>query len=386
MPKLDIALNFPGCHRHGGVERIVYECSRYLVGKGHRVTIYAQEWEPLPHPDISYQLIRSSPSAWLNPTLYYRGLKSALSSHHHDLIVGFGAECIGDIIWTSSVHRAWISSDLNWMTHTARRLHPKHQIILKMEKRLFTQGDWSKLIVSTQAVAADLNRLYGVDFGKTEVVPNGVNFQEFDPVQYQWMGNRIRRHLSIPEGGVIALFVGYDAERKGLPTMLQAASTIKEKRLYLIAVGLRNIRQYRLLADQLGIGNRFIALAPISPITPYYAAADFFLLPTRYEAMCLAILEALAMGLPVITSNIPGAKEAITHLENGLLISDPRSVAEVVGTIRILLDDEIRHRMQANARRSIANWSWDQVFRDAEQIFITTIQERSACTYLEGST
>lgn len=384
---MDIALNFPGCHRRGGVERIVYECSHYLVDRGHRVTVYAQDWESLPHPNINYRPIQSVNSpAWLNPLLYHHALRRALSSHRHDLIVGFGAECIGDIIWISSVHRAWISSDPGWATRTARRLHPKHQIILKLEKCLFTRGDWRKLIVSTQSVATDLKRFYGVDSNEIEVIPNGVNLQEFDPIQYQLMRKQIRRRLSIPEEGIVALFVGYDTGRKGLPTVLKAVGTIESEKLYMLAVGLRDCGHYRRMAGRLGIGSRFIALAPVSPITPYYATADFFIMPTRYEAMCLAILEALAMGLPVITSDIPGARETITHLENGWLINDPRSHTEVAGAIRCLFDDETRHRMRTNALRSITNWSWNQVFYRAEQIFIKIIQEKSACSNQKGST
>jgi UDP-glucose:(heptosyl)LPS alpha-1,3-glucosyltransferase len=99
-----------------------------------------------------------------------------------------------------------------------------------------------------------------------------------------------------------------------------------------------------------------------------HAAADVFVLPTQYEAFALSIVEALASGLPVITTNIPGANDRVIDGYNGLLISDPRSSNDLARALQQALDPDVRRNWEHNAAKSVSDLSWNSLLDDAERL------------------
>jgi UDP-glucose:(heptosyl)LPS alpha-1,3-glucosyltransferase len=135
----------------------------------------------------------------------------------------------------------------------------------------------------------------------------------------------------------------------------------------LIVVGRPSIEAVQKQAVAAGVKDLVIACGSTNEIAHYHAAADAFVLPTQYEAFSLAILEALGSGLPVITSNVPGARDAIQHGKNGLLLQDPNDPEELAETLRQTTPARLRGMSEA-APDTVIHYQWPRVLTRYEAV------------------
>ena len=137
----------------------------------------------------------------------------------------------------------------------------------------------------------------------------------------------------------------------------------------MVAVTRSDPGPYARIAEALGIVDRTWFVPATANIEPYYAAADAFLFPTFYDAFGLVAAEAMAAGLPVITSRAAGAAELIEHGEDGWLTADPWDPDQIADGLRALATDiGLRERMGTAARSKIEAYTWD---RTAEQRWLS---------------
>jgi len=116
----------------------------------------------------------------------------------------------------------------------------------------------------------------------------------------------------------VLLFVGSGFERKGVPQLLRAAAAMQRQDAQIVIVGAdRKLKAMRALADKLGLAGRVLFTGPLKDVRPWYGAADGFVLPTLYDPCPNAVLEALACGLPIVTSTTCGAQEWVQAGANG---------------------------------------------------------------------
>lgn len=169
---------------------------------------------------------------------------------------------------------------------------------------------------------------------KTIVLPNAVNPNEFHPINRK----EARKHVGLKETDKIAVFVGAFSERKGVLRVVEAAKEIPDLKLILIGDG-----SERPQSDQIV----FCGKLSHREIQYYLNSADVFILPTLAEGCCNAIVEALACGLPVISSNLPFNMD-ILDSNNSILI-DPAKVDEIVNAMQMFFcDKEYREKLEAN--------------------------------------
>ncbi len=369
-----IALSFPGCHRQGGVERVVFECAHFLAGRGHDVSVFASEWEEGPPAPIRYQYvpIRKRP-AFLRGLSYFEAATRRLRDADYDVLNTHGCVCpTGGVQLVHSLHRAWLerSRTMRGPLSPARwkqALNPVHPVLLRLEAQHFQGRNYRKLIALTPQVKEDLHRLYGVPTEDVIVNPNGFSPTEFNPERRAGRREEMRARLGLGPYQVALLFVANELERKGYPTLLDALRLLPAD-VRLLVVGRADGEQTRRQAQAAGVGERVVVCGPTQDVAGFHAAADLFVLPTQYEAFCLAILEALGSGLPVITTRVPGAHDAILPGVNGALIDDPRSGAGLAAVLLPLLDERARAALSAAAPESVAAYRWPTVLARYEEI------------------
>jgi UDP-glucose:(heptosyl)LPS alpha-1,3-glucosyltransferase len=346
----------------------VFECAGFLASREHDVTVYAHEWDETDSRDVHYRRVpvRSQPE-FLRGTSYYHNCTETLTHEQFDVLNTHGAVCpTGGVHWVQSVHRAWLERCAEFRpafsaARLRQRLNPLHPAILKLEETHFRERRYRKLIATTEQVRLDLHRHYQVPLEDVEIIPNGFSPSEFNPERRAARRAESRERLGLSRDHVAILFVANELERKGFETLLRAVKLIASPRLRVLAIGKPSQGAIRRIADRVGITDQVIACGPTSDVAAYHASGDLFVLPTQYEAFSLAILEALGSGLPVITTAVPGAHDAIRPGVNGTLISDPRSGEELAAAISPLLDDDRRTSLSATTPASVDPYKWPAV-------------------------
>jgi UDP-glucose:(heptosyl)LPS alpha-1,3-glucosyltransferase len=375
---MKIALTFPGCHRRGGIERVVLECARYLQRRGHQVTLFANDWDAaalqsgtgskIEHQHVPMQ----RKPAFLAAGSFHRRCSAMLDPKEFDAISTHGCVSpLGGVQWVHSVHRAWLEYSKQFrrplsMGRIKQRLNPLHGALLKLERLHFTSGNYQKLIAISPSVRDDLMRFYGVQERDIELIPNGYADGEFNLDRAGALRDSERARLGYRPGDRVVLFVANELERKGFGPLIRALAAINDPQSRLLVVGRVDISGYAAEIQKLGLTDRIQAIGAASDVVSYYAAADVFALPTQYEAWGLVIVEALACGKPVLTSRLAGAAEVVREGQTGELLDNPADVEEIAAKLQPLLHGN--HASADAIACSVSAYTWNAVLSRYENL------------------
>jgi UDP-glucose:(heptosyl)LPS alpha-1,3-glucosyltransferase len=263
-----------------------------------------------------------------------------------------------------------------WKRALARWL-PRYREFDRLVARQY-EDDGRTIIAISKMVARDLARYHGVRLEQMRLVYNGVDLDHFSPRNRARYRTPLREKLGIAEREVLLLIVAHNFALKGVPTLLRAVGRLAALgcpvRLA-VAGGKRHGAAARLAARE-GVAERVTFLGSVDDAAPWYAAADAYIQPTFYDPCSLVVLEALAAGLPVVTSRFNGASELMTEGREGYLVDDPADVDELVQRIRPLLETDVRARMSLAARQLAEQHSWERNCREVLDVYREIAQAR----------
>lgn len=213
------------------------------------------------------------------------------------------------------VHRAWLerrNEIAGPLQKLSRLLNRKHSATLSLEESLFGKKGAGRVIANSRMVKEEIIRIYGYPGERIDVVYNGVPLELFRRAE-----NRasLRSALGIASDEIVVLFAGSGWERKGL-SYATIAVDAQDMNLKLLVAGRGDSEKFPALSAQ------FLGVVRDMPLL--YRAADIFLLPTLYDPFSNACLEAIAAGLPVITTKANGFSEIIESGRHGTVLEDPR--------------------------------------------------------------
>lgn len=178
------------------------------------------------------------------------------------------------------------------------------------------------------------------------VLLNGVDTAVFDPAKFTAHRDHVRRQWGVADHELALLVVAQDFERKGVPEAVRALARITDLPAKLVVVGRDDPAPIARLARQLGVESRVVLPGPTPDTRPAYAGADLFLLPTRHDPCPLVTIEALAMGVPVISTVFNGATEHMTPGVHGQILASVE-VPPLADAIRELADPSARAAARA---------------------------------------
>ena len=229
------------------------------------------------------------------------------------------------------VHRAWLNRKRKFevpLQRFIRGLNRKHHDILQLEEALFTNRGAGRVIVNSHMVKSEIVDLYHYPADKIDIVQNGVPLEKFrfDPE----LREKSRIELKLKPEQIALLFAGSGWERKGLLFTIEAMQMCKNRKMGLLVAGRGNKRFYK--------SKRVQFLGEVSDLVRLYAAADIFILPTIYDPFSNACLEALACGLPVITTRANGFSEIIENRVHGSIVDRANDLVGLRDALRFWSD------------------------------------------------
>lgn len=363
-----------------GHDRYALELARFLSDH-HETHVFACTCEEI---DLARIIFHRTPAiGWPDTAKMITFLLSAtwaLRGHSFDLVHVQGpSSLIGDV-FTAHICQARWREEYDRLEHAdlSRIRQWYHRVTAwtmgLIESRLYRSHHTRQIIALSHQVKRDLVHYYGCSEEKISVVHNGINLEEFHPRYITQCRLTVREESSIALEAFVLLFVG-DYQRKGLRYAIEALGHLSGADIQLVVVGAGSSAPYEKIAEDIGRREAVRFVGPRGDIYRYYAMSDVLVFPTLYEPFGFTITEAMATGIPVITSADAGAAEVIKNGHDGLLLKNPRDPGEIAEQIQCLIDHpDLRLQLGRNARQKVESLAWPLFGQRVEQIYRSVIQ------------
>ena len=314
-----------------------------VAEKGHQVRLYAsKEW---PAAEWTWgPIIRVADGS---ATAFADEVEKLAPSSECNVVMSL------ERIWRCDIYRAGDGVHRAWLERRAQIagrwqklnqiVNRKHAATLALEKSLFAEGGAGRVIVNSRMVRDEIVRLYGYPDEKIDLVYNGVPLETLRRGE----GSRaeVRETLGLKNDDVAVLFAGSGWERKGLRFAIEAIEK-SGKEMRLLVAGRGDKRKFKSARVQF--------LDVVQDMPALYGAADIFLLPTIYDPFSNACLEALAAGLPVVTTRANGFSEIMETGVHGTILEDPQN-ADTISEALLLWSDSARREQARQVIRELAD-------------------------------
>lgn len=348
----------------GGQERYLERLIGALSTGGHELHVFATRCEAGAERGFRFHRvpIPSAAGPSLKALLFMRNARRLLAGGGYEIVSGLARFYPVDVYrMGGGVHKVWLREKAD--TAAGRLVsytRPFTWLALHLERRLFDPRRCRRIVANSRLCRGQLLALYPYPPERVSVIYNGVDHDAFHPRLRAAHRAAVRAGLGIPGDAPAALFASNNPGRKGLGTVLRAAASpvsggpscagASAGGPYLIVAGRGDTGRFEALARSLGIVPRVRFLGRVADLAPLYGAADYLVLPTRYDPFANVCLEAMACGLPVVTTRMNGASEIIAEGEDGFVIGDPRDDAALSRAMGALAVPETRARMGDAAR------------------------------------
>lgn len=343
----------------GGAERYLHLLSSHLIKEGHEIHIFTSQWVEDDRSGVIFHHVPMIGGLSLLKIWSFAIACWWMLRHFSGNVVISNERIFFQDIFRASdgVHLSWLKIRmryLSWIRKISILINPLHWTIRFFDWYIFTRHAYKKIIAPSEFIKRDIIQNYGVHERDIHVIYNGVDLQRFHPDNKGRYRIPVRNGLGFSNDEPVLLFVGTGFERKGLRYVIGALTHLPSE-IKLIVIGKGRFKIYRKMAESYKVLERIRFLGPLRDVEKYYAASDILILPTLYEPMANVILEALATGIPVVTSRHCGNMEVVTEGVDGFLIDNPfdsREIAENIKMIAKLIEiPEIQQKTRKKAEQ-----------------------------------
>ena len=381
----------------GGIARVVYDLSHKLVKDGHEVTVVTyQEGDSLEFENDkgvkvyrvkNYMIHPNNFTDWImqlnfNLTAKATQIINEQGSfdviHAHDWLVAYSAKTLKDafqIPIVSTIHA----------TESGRNsgIHDDVQRYINDTEWLLTYES-TEVIVNSNYMKCELQRLFGLPFEKINVIPNGINLNNFNGIDRDY---DFRRKYAMDNEKII-LYIGRLVYEKGIQHLISAMPKIingyNDTKLIIGGKG----GMYDELKQQvkaLGIENKvyFTGYLSSKEVQKMYKCADIAVFPSTYEPFGIVALEAMLAGVPTVVSDIGGLNEIVEHGVNGMksYAGNCNSIADSV--LSLLYNHQLCDNITKSAKNKVKQeFNWNKITNDTfftyEKAICQTVAEKQA--------
>ena len=377
----------------GGISRVVNDLSKRLIKDGHEVTVVTYREGNAPYYELdkgvkvyrvdNFMINSNNFIDWVMQMNFNMIAKASEIMqkegkfdviHAHDWLVSYAAKTLKqsyNIPIVATIHS----------TEAGR-----NSGIRDNQQKYINDTEWmltyeaTEVIVNSNYMKSELQRLFGLPFEKINVVPNGVNLLAFSGVERDY---EFRRKYAMDNEKII-LFMGRLVYEKGVQHLIAAMpkilSAYNDAKLIIAGKG-GMMDELKAQVDALGLGNKvyFVGYLNGKDVQRMYKAADISVFPSTYEPFGIVALEAMLAERPVVVSDAGGLNEIVDHRETGMKCysGNPNSIADSI--LELLFDQQLATNIVKKAKVKVRNeYNWNKIAQDTHFIYQKAICETMA--------
>ncbi|MBX3390543.1 MAG: glycosyltransferase family 4 protein [Phycisphaeraceae bacterium] len=321
----------------GGAQRWTHDHAQRLLHDGHHIHIYARSIKGAPAGARTH-LVEIGQLAAGRRLRFGAAVDRMLQNEKFDIVLDMGDGWQADVMMPHHGIRRYVYQQRSRLSHGLLRwarplgfaVLPRYREFRKMERLQYAKKGAAAIVAVSEMVRRQLLSTYPIEPSRVVVIHNGVDLGRFKPDDSGVNRDQIRSELKW-QSRTIYLTVAHDFKLKGVDRILAAMAHLRGRGrdAGLIVIGGGDIPKYERIARHMGVANDVIFMGDQEDPVPYYHASDVFVLPTLYDPCPLVVMEALACGLPVITTSYNGATELMTLPRDGVVLNDPMNVMEL---------------------------------------------------------
>lgn len=334
----------------GGLQRDFLRIARECTLNGHKVTIYTMHWEGEKDINLPIHIIsvpgRQNHTRSIN---FAKELKSIFAKKQYDLIVGFNKMPGLDIYYAADTCYQAKARALRGLWY---RFTPRYKHLIAFEKAVFAEDSKTVILLLAKQQQAEFVKYYQTQRSRFHLLPPGIEKDRIAPANSQEIRKNLRADFHITDDEFLLLMVGSGFKTKGLDRILIGIADLPDqikKRTRLFIIGKDHAEPFLQQAKKLAISEQIHFLGGRYDIPEFLLGADLLLHPAYNENTGTVLLEALAAGLPVLTTDVCGYADYVKEAEAGIVLASPFQQLEFNQTLQSMLLSKDRSLWQKNA-------------------------------------
>jgi UDP-glucose:(heptosyl)LPS alpha-1,3-glucosyltransferase len=381
LSTMDIGLVKRSFHLQGGGERQIGYLIEGLLAQGHAVHLFSELPPPQQSEGLTFHTLPAIPAPRAFRALAFAMVvRSALRRADLAIVQSFD-RTLGQQIYRAGegVHREWLQRKRRSLPALAcgwSHLSPFDRVMLALERRVFCQTPM--IVTNSRRGQVEIAHHYGIPRTRMTTIYNGVDTDRFHVDVRRRFREAQRTAWGVSADDLVLLLVGSGLHRKGLDRAIKALGELRRRgvmHVRLIVVGKGRLAPYQRLTRQVSVADlvRFEGLR--ADVERCYAGADLFVLPTLYDPFANTCLEAMACGLPVLTTAANGVAELLRDGVNGCILGDAPSAETVADALQRLLSWERRRAMGEAAQQTAGEYPLSRALMHTLQVYEAVVSQ-----------
>jgi len=348
----------------GGQQQYLLKIAKVCITRGHQVDVYTAYWEGeipngievkvLPIQGVTNHRRRESLAEKLNPSV---------ADGHYDAVVGFIKMPGLDIYYAADTCFAAKADEKSFLYRMTERCRS----YLRMEKAVFDISSITDILLLSEKEKAIFMHYYNTPEHRFHLLPPGISRDRLAPPNLNKIREELRREINIGMETNMVLLVGSGFKTKGVDRAIRAIHALPKvlrNKTILLIVGQDNPRFFQWLAWRLGIADKVRFIGGREDAPRFIFASDLLLHPAYRENTGTVLIEAMAAGLPVLTTDVCGFSYHIEYADAGEIVPSPFKQETLNQLLVYMLTSEKKEQWQHNGMAYVAK---TDVFSRAEK-------------------